>query len=77
MLSEGSNVKGSPEDKQASAPYVRGNAKISQRVTLALYTSSFISLLPACLSSYIDIHGVYPHDYSHMCSPTPKPYQIV
>ena len=38
MLSEGSSVKGSPEDKQASAPYVRGSAKISRRVTLALYT---------------------------------------
>ena len=77
MLSEGSSVKGSPEDKQAFAPYVRGNAKISRRVTLALYTSSRISLLPACLSSYMDIHVVYPHDYSHMCSLTPKPYQIV
>ena len=37
MLSEGSSVKGSPEDKQASASYV--SAKISWRVTLALYTS--------------------------------------
>ena len=39
MLSEGSSVKESPEDKQACAPYVRGSAKISWRVTLALYTS--------------------------------------
>ena len=38
MLSEGSSVKGNPEDKQASAPSVRGSAKISRRVTLALYT---------------------------------------
>ena len=38
VLSEGSSVKESPEDKQASAPCVRGSAKISQRVTLALYT---------------------------------------
>ena len=38
MLSEGSSVKGSPEDKQASAPYIRGSAKISRRVTLARFT---------------------------------------
>ena len=38
MLSEGSSVKGSPEDKQASAPYIRGSAKISWRVTLAHFT---------------------------------------
>ena len=38
MSSEGSSVKGSPEDKQAYAPDVRGSAKISQQVTLALYT---------------------------------------
>ena len=38
LLSEGSSVKESPEDKQACAPCVRGSAKISQQVTLALYT---------------------------------------
>ena len=38
MLSEGSSVKGSPEDKQASGPCIKGSAKISWRVTLALYT---------------------------------------
>ena len=38
MLSEGSSVKGSPENKQASAPYIRGSAKISRRVTLARFT---------------------------------------
>ena len=38
LLSEGSSVKESPVDKQASAPCVRGSAKISRRVTLALYT---------------------------------------
>ena len=38
LLSEGSSVKESPEDKQASAPCVRGSTKISRRVTLALYT---------------------------------------
>ena len=38
LLSEGSSVKENPEDKQASAPCVRGSAKISRRVTLALYT---------------------------------------
>ena len=37
MLSEGSSVKRSPEVKQACASYVRGSAKISWRVTLALY----------------------------------------
>ena len=39
LLSEGSSVKESPEDKQACAPCVRGSAKISWRVTLALYIS--------------------------------------
>ena len=38
LLSEGSSVKESPEDKQASAPCVKESAKISRRVTLALYT---------------------------------------
>ena len=38
LLSQGSSVKESPEDKGASAPCVRGSAKFSQRVTLALYT---------------------------------------
>ena len=38
MLSDGSSVKGSPEDKQPSGPYIKGSAKISRRVTLALYT---------------------------------------
>ena len=38
LLSEGSRVKESPEDKQASAPCVKGSTKISRRVTLAFYT---------------------------------------
>ena len=38
LLSEGSSVKESPEDKQTSVPCVKGNAKISRRVALALYT---------------------------------------
>ena len=33
-------LKGSPEDKQPSGPCIRGSAKISWRVTLALYTGS-------------------------------------
>ena len=37
LLSEGSSVKESPEDKQASAPCVRGSTKISRWVTLTLY----------------------------------------
>ena len=41
MLSKGSSVKGSPEDKQASALCFGGSAKISRRVTLALYTGDF------------------------------------
>ena len=40
MLSESSSVKGSPEDKQPSGPCIKGSAKISRRVTLALYTVS-------------------------------------
>ena len=43
MLSEGSSVKGSPEDKQASAPYIRGSAKISRRVTLARFTGTHLN----------------------------------
>ena len=38
MLSEGSCVKGNPEDQQASAPCIMGSAKISGWVALALYT---------------------------------------
>ena len=40
MLSEGSSVKGSPEDKQPSGPCIKGSAKISRRVTLAHYTGT-------------------------------------
>ena len=39
LLSEGSSVKESPEDKQISVPCVKGSAKISRRVTLARFTS--------------------------------------
>ena len=45
LLSGGSSVKGSPEDKQASAPCIRGSAKVSQRVTLALYTGTGTSTI--------------------------------
>ena len=38
MLPEGSSVKESPEDKQGSTPYIRGSAKISRQVNLALHT---------------------------------------
>ena len=38
MLPEGTSVKGSPEDKQPSGPCIKGSAKISWQVTLALYT---------------------------------------
>ena len=38
VLSEGSSVKGNPEDKQPSGPCIKGNAKISRWVTLTLYT---------------------------------------
>ena len=37
LLSEGSSVKESPEDKQTSVPCVRGSAKISRRVTGTLH----------------------------------------
>ena len=46
LLSEGSSVKESLEDKQASAPCVRGSAKISRRVTLALYTGPVLKFKP-------------------------------
>ena len=45
-LSECSSVKESPEDKQACAPCVRGSAKISRQVTLALYTGKALPLNP-------------------------------
>ena len=51
LLSEGSSVKESPEDKQACAPCVRGSAKISWRVTLALYTSFCLQRSPTLSSS--------------------------
>ena len=35
LLSEGSSVKENPEDKQVSAPCVRGSAKIPRWVTPA------------------------------------------
>ena len=54
MLSEGSSVKGSPEDKQASAPYIRGSAKISRRVTLARFTG----ILPEKLLGTFSIYHV-------------------
>ena len=38
MLSEGSSVKGSPEEKQASVLCIIGSANISRRVTPARYT---------------------------------------
>ena len=44
-MSEGSSVEGSPGDKQLSAPYIRGGAKISQRVTLAHYTGTGIKII--------------------------------
>ena len=45
LFSEGSSVKESPEDKQTSAPCVRGSATISQRVTLVLYTGGNMLLI--------------------------------
>ena len=50
LLSQGSSVKESPEDKGASAPCVRGSAKISWRVTLALYTGLQKEQLLGCYS---------------------------
>ena len=38
VLSEGSSIKGSPEDKQPAGPYIKGSAMISRWVTLAHYT---------------------------------------
>ena len=46
MLSEGSSVKGIPEDKQPSGPCIKGSAKISQGVTLAHYTGSVADPFP-------------------------------
>ena len=44
MLSEGSSVKGSPEDKQSSGPCIKGSAKISWRVILAHYTGQYTGM---------------------------------
>ena len=53
LLFEDSSVKESSEDKQASAPCARGSAKISRRVTLALYTgclgTEVIKMLVVCV----------------------------
>ena len=56
LLSEGSSVKESLEDKQVCAPCVRGSAKISRRVTLALYTGldSCTALHAAAQSKIVD-----------------------
>ena len=43
VLSEGLSVKGSPEDKQPSGPCIKGSAKISWWVTLALYTGQLVT----------------------------------
>ena len=43
MLSEGSSVKGSSEDKQSSGSCIKGSAKISRRVTLALDGKLFLA----------------------------------
>ena len=42
MLSEGSSIKGSPEDKQPSGPCFKGSVKISRLVSLALYTGNVL-----------------------------------
>ena len=55
MLSEGSSVKRSPEDKQASAPYIRGSAKISRRVTLARFTGDVVMV---CTNWFMGKHKV-------------------
>ena len=41
LLSEGSSVKKSPKDKQASVRCVKGSTKISRRVTLAHFTGQY------------------------------------
>ena len=68
MLSEGSSVKGSPEDKQPSGPCIKGGAKLSQRVTLAHYTGGVF--LGGCLPG----RGCPPGGYipawpGHVCLP--------
>ena len=45
MLSESSSVKGSPGDNQPFGPNIRGSAKISWQVTLALYSGHFLHIL--------------------------------
>ena len=45
MLAENSGVKGSPEDKQASAPCIKGSVKIFWRVSMVLYTGIVKCLL--------------------------------
>ena len=37
------SVKGSPQDKQPFGPCIKGSPKLSQRVTLTLYTGKVMS----------------------------------
>ena len=62
MLSEGSSVKGSPEDKQPSGPCIKLSAKISQQVSLALYTGGGVSAQGVCLPrGCVCLGGVHLH----------------
>ena len=64
LLYEGSSVKESPENKQASAPCVRGSAKISWQVTLALYTGVFYIAAPQRIVE----STLAPYPYSGFCN---------
>ena len=58
LLYEGSSIKESPEDKQASAPCAKGSAKISWWVTLALYTGYCCSCFVAvCINILPEEHS--------------------
>ena len=68
MLSEGSSVKGSPEDKQPSGPCIKGSAKISWRVTLAHYTGQCPSI--SLIYHTVQILEIYKHQENWLLLPS-------
>ena len=70
LFSEGSSVKESPEDKQAFAPCVRGSAKISRRVTLAIYTILLLPQIDNCVLFTVEASEAPPCRFAARQKPT-------
>ena len=68
LLSEGSSVKESPEDKQTSVPCVKGSAKISRQVTLACFTGVLYHIILNFHSRFSKIHTLPTQALAHLTS---------